>query len=56
MKGKTFIKDRVIKLRNPWGKGEWKGKWSDNDKRWTQELREKMNHKSKNDGIFFIDF
>lgn len=26
--------EKLIKLRNPWGKGEWKGKWSDHDKNW----------------------
>ncbi len=29
---------RLVKLRNPWGKGEWKGKWSDSDKRWNKHL------------------
>lgn len=31
--------ERIIKLRNPWGKGEWKGEWSDNDKRWNHKLK-----------------
>ena len=26
--------EKLVKLRNPWGKGEWNGKWSDHDKRW----------------------
>jgi len=25
---------RLIKIRNPWGKGEWKGAWNDEDKIW----------------------
>jgi len=36
--GKMFVKERIIKLRNPWGKGEWTGKWSDSDKIWTSDL------------------
>lgn len=40
IKGKEFVKERIIKLRNPWGKGEWNGKWSDNDKVWTKDLKE----------------
>jgi hypothetical protein len=30
---------RLLKLRNPWGKVEWKGDWSDSSKLWTTELR-----------------
>ena len=30
----------LVKLRNPWGSGEWKGDWSDNSALWTDEFRE----------------
>lgn len=48
-------KTRLVKLRNPWGRFEWKGKWSDDDPRWTPELEEAL-QKTDNpeDGIFFI--
>ena len=25
----------LVKLRNPWGSGEWKGDWSDKSPLWT---------------------
>lgn len=30
---------RLVKIRNPWGKGEWSGEWSDSDSKWTPQLR-----------------
>lgn len=47
---------KIIKLRNPWGSGKWKGAWSDNDRIWTDKLRESMNYFSKNDGCFYMSY
>ena len=33
---------RLIWLRNPWGKFEWTGAWSDADPRWTPEFRQQV--------------
>jgi len=45
----------LLKVRNPWGYGEWRGKWSDWDEiNWTEELKSKFGFCKKDDGIFFI--
>jgi len=46
---------RLIKLRNPWGKGEWEGKWADADAAWTPALRKKFNVVDADDGIFYME-
>lgn len=46
--------EMVVKLRNPHGKGEWRGDWSDNSNKWTKELRDKYDAHVKDDGIFFM--
>ena len=47
--------DRVLELRNPWGNGEWDGKWGDEDIAWTAELKRKHHPQgAKNDGRFFM--
>ena len=30
---------KLVKLRNPWGKGEWRGSWSDDWPGWTEHAR-----------------
>jgi len=43
-------------LRNPWGKFEWQGDWSDNDSQWTDEMKEECNFISEDDGSFWMSF
>ena len=45
---------RLIKLRNPWGKGEWTGDWSDNSEKWTPKLRVMCGSSVADEGYFFI--
>lgn len=47
---------RLVKIRNPWGKGEWKGDYSDNSSLWTNELTNKLKHTKEDDGTFFMPF
>ena len=32
-------KVKLVKLRNPWGKFEWEGDWSDKSDCWTDQLK-----------------
>ena len=45
----------LIKLRNPWGEQEWKGKWGDNSSCWTKEYKNYFGFEKNKDGIFWID-
>ena len=55
IKGMRIV--RLVKLRNPWGEGEWKGDWSDDSYLWTPELRKQLNFKKDgNDGVFLMNY
>lgn len=47
---------RIVKIRNPWGKIEWDGNWGDNSEVWTQEMLNKLGHTKADDGMFFMEF
>ena len=47
---------KLCKLRNPWGRKEWEGKWSDGSKEWTAEWMQLLNHEFGNDGVFWISY
>ena len=49
---------RLVMLRNPWGKLEWRGDWSDTSPLWTAELRASVEHGRKpgDDGTFWMAF
>lgn len=47
---------RLLRIRNPWGKREWKGDWSADSERWTKTLRKRLGNTTyaKGDGTFFM--
>jgi hypothetical protein len=48
-----------MKLRNPWGRQEWNGAWSDKSQEWkdaTDDLKKELNFRDADDGIFFMTF
>ncbi|KAK0122001.1 hypothetical protein ONS95_010268 [Cadophora gregata] len=50
---------RLVKLRNPWGKGKkgnWEGAWSDGSKEFTPELQIELNHNFGSDSVFWISY
>ncbi|KAK4226496.1 hypothetical protein QBC38DRAFT_366323 [Podospora fimiseda] len=47
---------RLVLLKNPWGRGEWQGAWSDGSKEWTPERMQKLNHRFGDDGAFWISY
>ncbi|KAF9552248.1 cysteine proteinase [Agrocybe pediades] len=53
-KGKKFVI-----VRNPWGKAEWTGRWSDGSKEWTKEWLEilpTLGHQFGDDGQFVMEY
>jgi hypothetical protein len=47
---------RLVKIRNPWGRKEWTGAWGDGSKEWTAEWLTRLNHQFGDDGIFWMTY
>ncbi|MCJ1281827.1 hypothetical protein MMC26_001150 [Xylographa opegraphella] len=56
MEAREVNGERLVKIRNPWGKMEWQGAWSDGSSEWTPEWMQLLNHRFGNDGIFWISY
>ncbi|KAG0136169.1 large subunit of cytosolic Ca2+-dependent cysteine protease [Tuber indicum] len=51
VKGKRFVL-----IRNPWGRTEWNGPWSDGSKEWTSEWMTLLEHRFGDDGAFWMSY
>ncbi|KAF9529626.1 hypothetical protein CPB83DRAFT_260593 [Crepidotus variabilis] len=50
---------RFLVVRNPWGKFEWNGPWSDGSKEWTGEwigVLKELGHNLGDDGTFVMEY
>lgn len=50
---------RLLKMRNPWGNGEWTGDYCDDSQLWTPQLKVFYGFSeaaAKNDGVFFMPY
>lgn len=48
---------KLLQLRNPWGRFEWKGDWSDSSPLWTPEYRAAfLPEFGEDDGIFWMSY
>ncbi|XP_063163264.1 calpain-9 [Candoia aspera] len=50
---------KLIRVRNPWGKVEWNGAWSDNSSEWhsiSASEKQQLHHAALDDGEFWMNF
>ena len=54
----TSPKVDLVQLRNPWGKFEWNGDWSDKSEQWKQypKLKQQLKVVDADDGLFWMSF
>lgn len=47
---------RMVKVRNPWGKKEWEGRFRSRGEEWTSKLQRQLGRTRKDDGSFWMEF
>ena len=49
---------KLLQLRNPWGKFEWNGEWSDTSVKWKENpyIRMRLGFEKKEDGVFWMSW
>lgn len=47
---------KIAKMRNPWSKEGYNGKWSDKDSSWTDDWKKQVNLKVADDGVFWMPY
>ncbi len=47
---------RILKLRGFMQDPEWRGKWSDGDGAWTNQLRQMLSYQKRDDGTFWMGY
>lgn len=48
--------EKLVLVKNPWGRTEWKGPWSDGSREWNSESIKDLEHTFGDDGIFWIRY
>lgn len=46
----------IVRVRNPWGKFEWNGDWSDKSTKWTAAVKKALGWTDKDDGTFWMSW
>ena len=48
--------EKLIRIRNPWGREYYQGPWYDQSNLWTDSIKGQVDYVDENDGIFFIGY
>ena len=50
-----YLYEKLLKIRNPWGRHEFTGDWSDQSSKWTEHAKKTLQWEAKDDGCFWMN-